>query len=291
MKSSITKEKLNALIDEHVHFSLYISNFPSLNSILVAKDFRPAHPLFADNISIHEYIKTRAKELNDCYFDYHNNSNKSYNNQIWLLNIIKENAELKNMTVSEKSGCNIDSEFANFLRNAPYLENLTISEKPSRLFFYIMGKEQTNHLSYGLRANTALKRLDLSNQRCIGDEGLSMILDGLRYNKESQLAFINLSNCGLTDKSAEILLAHLKENNSLLNVNIQGNNISDELAQYIDLAIQQKKLSINTTDLKININEPSPIVISHVKPTNKRARTETVDKDHIVCVTKKQKRM
>ncbi len=82
--------------------------------------------------------------------------------------------------------------------------------------------------SEGIRRNSRLRRLDLSNVG-LGDEGFSLIADALMGN--SSITNLVLSDCGVGDKGVERLALALRGNVTLSSLGLKKNNITDKGAK------------------------------------------------------------
>lgn len=282
MKSSITKDNITALrqqaIDnKNANLCLELAEIESsLEYILLAKIYNPQHDFFANDNNIYEFISKHSNSINNEFFDLED-FDELYMHQAveWLFNTIANHPKITSINFLGY----INDIFGVFLSKAKYLKTLEFSYIAEGSY---IEPTQAAVLASGLSKNTTLKNLLLCDQD-IKDEGLLAILDALKQNPKSKLKYINLSCCKLTNVSAKALLAHIKENNSLLDVSLFKNRISNDFIQNINLAIQQKKLSMNEKDAQINmtVEKPSPILINYAsmapKNTEKMKIVNTTD--------------
>lgn len=110
-----------------------------------------------------------------------------------------------------------------------------------------------------LRFSHTLQELNLSRNK-VGDDGIILIAQGLRENKDSGLKRLDLSWNGIKDQGAGLLADMLKDNSVLTYLNLRSNFICDEgiqkLAQALPSVISLEELDIVGNQMK----DPSALI-------------------------------
>lgn len=160
------------------------------------------------------------------------------------------------------------------LKNNKTIKSLIISEKgavyivsvliSNNVIEYLdissnnLTKEAMGYLSNLIAVNSSLLYLDLNCNDKIGEEGTKYLADSLRNNKS--IVAINLYYCNIGDKGAIYLADSLKENKIVSSLNLTRNVIRDEGAKSLtDL------LEYNNSITYLNIKESNGISYAHLQ--------------------------
>lgn len=91
--------------------------------------------------------------------------------------------------------------------------------------------ETIAYLALGLSANTSLTKLILSDNICIGKDGISKLCDALIDNKkECKLIDLDLAKCNINSDCAQPIIRLMNSNYKLRHLNLKDNVIKDDVA-------------------------------------------------------------
>ena len=88
--------------------------------------------------------------------------------------------------------------------------------------------------------NKSIKKLDVSDTN-IGDEGVISIVDAILKNSSSVIELINFYHVGMTNEGAKKCLELAKNKDSIMAMNIRGNNIDKTLKKQVYDYLEEKR--------------------------------------------------
>jgi len=98
-----------------------------------------------------------------------------------------------------------------------------------------------------LKKNQTLKYLDLEGNGLVDEakdsSGINQIAEGIKVN--SRLLVLNLSYCNLDETCGRTLAAALKENQTLIQLDVRGNDLPLEVMQEITASLEKNKQKFN----------------------------------------------
>ncbi|XP_067260695.1 ribonuclease inhibitor-like isoform X6 [Chanodichthys erythropterus] len=138
-----------------------------------------------------------------------------------LTSALRSNSHLRELDLSDNK---IGGEGLTLLSDG--LKDLHCKLEKLTLFDCNITTEGCAALTSALRSNSHLREVDLSENK-IGDEGLTLLSDGLKY-PHCKLEKLKLYDCNIADEGCAALTSALRSDSHLRELNLSDNKIGDE---------------------------------------------------------------
>ncbi len=113
-----------------------------------------------------------------------------------------------------------------------------------RLFGCYFGGDNIFYFSEALRANTSIASIHLS---LCSDMNMNVLCNGLKHN--NTIKFLNLGHCDILDEDIVVLVDALKNNYTLISIDVSFNKITFEGYKYMINNLKVQKLIIGNNSL------------------------------------------
>lgn len=200
--------------------------------ILQALSFDSQHVFFQSENPLLDFFK----DINELTIGDEEFNSK---NSDWVIDRLAACSSIKYLKIDYGSKYGFVNEaFAKYIAKAKYLEKLDIGSYMHAN--HRLGQDRAIHVANGLRHNTSIKELDISEQR-IGDVGVKYIIKALTDNPNNKVEKINFFSDNVSDVGAKLIYDYILKDNPLTFVNVAYNSKVSEDIKYKIETIGRKK--------------------------------------------------